>query len=176
MRNGMKVWATDETWNTGYTIGPRTNLRTFKHLEQFQIGTFIIKSFPVAHTYNDGEPCDNAGFIIYSTETKEKMLWITDASYIEYRFPVIDYICIECNYIDIDDYGDKIQYINKFVEKRRFNSHLSLNRCIQFLENQNLIDVKEIRLLHISHSQGKNVEKVILEKLQERFPNVKFVV
>ena len=142
---------------------------------QIAVGTFIIKPFKVAHINTDGSDCQNAGFLIYSTETKEKMIWITDAAYIENRFPALDYICIECNYIDVDDYSKELEYVNKFVEKRRFNSHLSLSRCIDFLKKQDLSKIKWIKLLHLTETQG-NIEQTILNKLHHEFPDIKFII
>ena len=175
MRLGIKVYANNETWLKAQISRPTQNAITIEAEKQFNIGTFVIKPFNVAHTNSDGTDCANFGFIIYSTITKEKMLWITDASYVEAKFPQMDYICIECNYIDIDDYTNEIQFVNTFVESRRFNSHLSLNRCIQFLRQQDLSKIKEIRLLHLSKNQG-NISNIIINKLENEFKNIKFIV
>ena len=161
LRLGMKVYANDETWLKTQISRPTRNAIEMQSGKQFSAGTFIVKPFDVAHTNSDGTPCKNFGFLIYSTVTKEKMLWITDASYIESRFPPMDYICIECNYIDVDDYSNELEYVNQFVEKRRFTSHLSLSRCINFLKMQDLSNIKYIRLLHLSESQG-NIYNIIL--------------
>lgn len=175
LRLGMKVYASKETWLKTQISRPRRNAVTIESGKQFNVGTFIVKPFNVEHINSDGTPCENLGFLIYSTVTKEKMLWITDASYIEYRFPPMDYICIECNYIDVDDYSSELQYVNTFVENRRFRSHLSLDRCIEFLKQQDLSKIKEIRLLHLSESQGK-IEEEIKNRMQKEFPGIKFVI
>lgn len=176
MRHGMKVWATPETWKNGFKMRSPPNYKAFRQSEQFSIDTFLIKPFPVSHTNRDGTPCENSGFLIYSKATKEKLLWITDASYIENRFPSVDYIGIECNYIDEEDYSNIIGSVNKFVEKRRFSSHLSVKRCVQFLEAQDLSKVKEVRLIHTSKSTIKNAQKKMLQITQKQFPNINFVI
>lgn len=175
MRYGMKVWATSKTWGECFTIGNKVNCRTFKIGDQFQIGTFCIKPFPVAHTNTDGNECENSGFLIFSTKTKEKLLWITDANYVENKFPPVDYIAIECNYVDIEDYADELQYVNNMLEKRRLRSHMSLNHCIQFLQAQDLSKNKWVKLLHRTKSQG-NIEKIMLEKLKAKFENINFIL
>lgn len=175
MRYGMKVWATNETWKSAYIIGRRTNCRTFEQGKQFQIGTFKIKAFPVHHKNIDGTECENSGFLIYSNVTKEKLLWITDASYIESKFPPVDYICVECNYIDTEYDGDLLECVNPFVEKRRFGSHLSLQNCIKFLQSMDLSNVKWIKILHMSKSQG-NIQKKILKELKNNFQSVEILV
>lgn len=175
LRLGMKVYANEETWLKTQISRLNRNALTIEAGKQFNVGTFIVKPFDVAHVNSDGTPCQNLGFLLYSTVTKEKMLWITDASYIESRFPPMDYICIECNYIDVDDYANELQYVNPFVESRRLRSHLSLDRCVAFLKQQDLSHIKEIRLLHLSESQGK-IEETITNRMHKEFPSVRFVI
>ena len=172
---GMKVYANEETCLKTKNSGSRKNLICIESGSQFKIGTFIVKPFDVEHTNSDGTDCKNFGFLIYSTVTKEKMIWITDCAYIENKFPAMDYICIECNYIDIENYSDELQYVNKVVETRRFHSHLSLNRCIDFLKKQDLSKIKEIRLLHLTQSQGK-IKDIILNTMQKEFNGIKFII
>ena len=172
---GMKVYANEETWLKTKISRPTRNAVTIQSGKQFNIGTFIVKPFNVAHVNSDGTPCENLGFLIYSRATKKKMLWITDASYIESRFPPMDYICIECNYIDVEDYSSELQFVNTFVEGRRLRSHLSLDCCVEFLKQQDLSHIKEIRLLHLSESQGK-IEETITNRMHKEFPSVKFVI
>lgn len=171
----MKVYANEETCLKTKISGSRKNLICIESGNQFKIGTFIVKPFDVAHTNSNGSDCPNLGFLIYSKVTKEKMLWITDASYIESRFHPMDYICIECNYVDVDDYSNELEYVNQFVETRRFHSHLSLNRCIDFLKKQDLSKIKEIRLLHLTQSQGK-IKDIILNTMQKEFNGIKFII
>lgn len=175
LRLGMKVYANEETWLKMKISRPSRNAVTIEAGKQFTMATFIVKPFNVSHVNSDGTPCENLGFLIYSTKTKEKMLWITDASYIESRFPPMDYICIECNYVDIDDYANELEFVNTFVEGRRLRSHLSLDRCVEFLKQQDLSHIKEIRLLHLTESQG-NIYTVINNRMNKEFPNVRFLI
>lgn len=175
MKLGMKVYANEDVWLKTALSRPMRNAVTIKAGEQFNLGTFVVKPFNVAHVNSDGTDCPNLGFLIYSTVTKEKMIWATDASYIENRFPPVEHICIECNYLDIDDYLDELEYLNGFVEKRRVRSHLSLNRCVDFLKQQDLSRIKEIRLLHLTESQG-NIYTIINNRMKQEFPGVKFVI
>lgn len=171
----MKVYANEETWLKTQISRRTRNAVTIQSGKQFNVGTFIVKPFDVSHVNSNGTPCANLGFLIYSTVTKEKMLWITDASYIESRFPPMDYICIECNYIDVDDYSEELQYVNSFVEKRRVRSHLSLDRCVQFLKQQDLSRIKEIRLLHLTESHG-SIYNIIYNRMNKEFPGIKFII
>lgn len=175
LRLGVPCWASAETWSKLPQISHNRHCNIFRNGEPFKIGTFIIKPFPVQHSNTDGTNCANSGFLIFSTITRQKMLWITDASYVESKFPPVDKICIECNYVDVEDYSDELDTVNGFVEKRRFNSHLSLNRCVQFLKNQDLSKCREIRLLHLTKTQG-NIYNIILDKMKEEFHDKKFII
>lgn len=175
MKLGMKVYANEDVWLKAALSRPMRNAVTIKAGEQFNLGTFAVKPFNVAHVNSDDTDCPNLGFLICSTVTKEKMIWATDASYIENRFPPVEHICIECNYLDVDDYLDELEYVNGFVEKRRVRSHLSLNRCVEFLKQQDLSRIKEVRLLHLTESQGE-IYNVINNRMNKEFPGVKFVI
>ena len=175
LKLGLSVFANKEVIDKVSGKNKIHKIKEIESLSQIEVGTFKVKPFDVYHVNTDGSDCDNKGFFIYSTETKEKMVWITDAAYIENKFPALDYICIECNYIDVDDYSKELEYVNKFVEKRRFNSHLSLSRCIDFLKKQDLSKIKWIKLLHITETQG-NIEQIILSKLHHEFPDIKFII
>lgn len=175
LKLGIKVYASEDVWIKTNLSRPMRNAVTIEAGKQFKIGTFIIVPFNVAHVNSDGSDCPNLGFLMYSTVTKEKMIWATDASYIESRFPPVEYICIECNYVDVDDYKSELEYMNGFVEKRRVRSHLSLNRCVEFLKQQDLSRIKEIRLLHLTESQG-NIYTIINNRMKQEFPGVKFVI
>lgn len=175
LKLGIKVYANEDVWLKTALSRPMRNAVTIKAGEQFNLGTFVVKPFNVAHVNSDGTDCPNLGFLIYSTVTKEKMIWATDASYIENRFPPLDYICIECNYVDVEDYKSELEFMNGFVEKRRVRSHLSLNRCVEFLKQQDLSRVKEIRLLHLTESQGA-IYYIIYNRMKQEFPGVKFVI
>ena len=175
LKLGMKVYANEDVWSKTALSRSMRNAVTIEAGEQFELGTFLVKPFNVAHINSDGSDCPNLGFLIYSTVTKEKLLWATDASYIENRFPTLDYICVECNYVDVEDYKAELDYVNGFVEKRRVRSHLSLNRCVDFLKQQDLSRVKEVRLLHLTESQG-SIYNIIYRRMNKEFPGVKFVI
>ena len=137
--------------------------KAIEPLKQFEIGTYIINSFPLAHINADRTDCPNLGYIIFSTVTKEKLVWITDTHYIKNNVGVCDTIGIECNYIDVDSYATEIEHIQVSVEKRRLVSHLSLNSCIMWLKKQDLSKCKKIYLLHLTREQGEIKEKLIDE-------------
>lgn len=128
--------------------------------QQFEVGTFIIIPFENYHLNSDGSGCECFGFLIYSQETDENLLFATDTAFILNRFKNLDYIMIEVNYIDDLIDADGVQE----MEKRRLKSHMSLNTAIDFLKATDLSKVKQIYALHLSKDRCD--AKAVLKALQ----------
>lgn len=114
--------------------------------KQLQIGSFLVLPFDCVHCDTNGEKCQCLGFVIYSTVTKERLLFATDTAYIESRFKGLNYIMLEVNYIDEMINGEGVPE----VEKRRFKSHMSLETALDFLRANDLSQVKKIYAMHLS--------------------------
>ena len=132
----------------GYRIKP------VAHLKQFVVGTFVVVPFDLPHTNADGTECKNFGYLLYSTVTKERLLYATDCMYIPHRFPPLDYIMLETNYTDDVENDHRIPA----VELRRFKSHMSLNTAVDFLKAQDLSKCKAIYCIHLSNAACKESE------------------
>lgn len=133
---------------TGYGV------RHIAEQKKVSVGTFDIIPFDLVHVHTDGSDCKCLGFLIYSHVSKEKLLFATDTAYIKNRFNNLNYIMIEVNYTD-NEYED--EYIAS-VEKRRFKSHMSLDTAVEFLNNQDLSNVKTIYALHLSEERSNKDE------------------
>ncbi|MCK9467568.1 MAG: MBL fold metallo-hydrolase, partial [Candidatus Absconditabacterales bacterium] len=129
------------------------NLKSYKYRsdvvqvnKQFKVSTFEIIPFEVKHDAK--EPL---GFLIYSTSTKEKLLFATDTYYIFNRFKGLNYIMVECNYSkDILLKNIDNGFIDKVVAKRLLESHFELENVKDFLKAQDLSKCVAIYLLHLS--------------------------
>ena len=131
-----------------------------KALEQFEVGTFTILPFDVEHDVP--EPL---GFLVYSKETKERLLYLTDTYYIRYIFKGLTHILIEANYDpDILLRNAGINYKDSGRAKRVITSHMSIDTTIQTLESFDLSLVRQIYLLHLSNDNS-NAE-VFKERVQ----------
>lgn len=129
--------------------------------ETYKIGSYLVVPFDVQHDAK--EPL---GFLIYSTETEEKLLFATDTYYIKNRFKGLNYIMVECNYAsDILKANIEAGKIPKAVAKRLFESHFELENVKSFLKAQDLSTVKAIYLLHMSdgNSDAARFKKEIQE-------------
>lgn len=155
LKRGTHLYMGKETKET---LGLSDNyyLHVVESKKQFQInGNLIVKPFEVPHCNSDLTPCENFGYLVYSKNANEKLLYVTDCHYIPQKFSGLNRIFIECNYKPLESYFGEVgyPYNSTIVEKRRFESHMSVKACIEFLSKQDLSQTKEIRLLHLSSSQ-----------------------
>ncbi len=146
--------------------------KTPKPLKTFLIGSMAIMPFELPHKNTDGTDCQNYGYLIYSVETKQRVLWATDCQYIPQKFPPCEYYCIECNYFESDEITQEDTIA---VEKRRLKSHMSVEGCILFLERQDLSKAKQIRLLHVSQTD-KSTRSRALKAVREKFKGIEVVM
>lgn len=145
LKAGIDVYATKETFEA---VGVNRDHRAHEidiH-KQFTINTFIIKAFETEHD------CDGSvGFLIYSTATHEKLVFITDSYYCRYRFQGLTHIMVECNYAaDILQANVSNGSLPEAQRARLAQSHFSLEHVKQFLGANDLRQVQEIYLLHLS--------------------------
>lgn len=117
---------------------------------QFKTGTFIILPFNTEHD------CPGSlGFLLQSTVTGEKLLFITDSFYCHYCFKGLTHIMVEANYAtDILQRNIDAAGISEEMRKRLVHSHFSLENVKKFLRANDLSKVQEIYLLHLSRGNS----------------------
>lgn len=145
---GVNIYTSQGTIDMANLKGHR--IHKVKALEQFEVGTFTILPFDVEHDVP--EPL---GFLVYSKETKEKLLYLTDTYYIRYIFKGLTHILIEANYDpDVLLSNIRINYMDSGRAKRVITSHMSIDTTIQTLKSFDLSLVKQIYLLHLSNDNS----------------------
>jgi len=118
----------------------------------FEIGNFKIKPFDLKHDV----PC--LGFLVSNKESGT-IVFITDTHYVPYKFPNLNNILIECNYSDkILDHNIFSGKLNSKVRNRVVKSHISLDVCKGFLKANDLTNVNNIILLHLSDGNSNAKE------------------
>jgi phosphoribosyl 1,2-cyclic phosphodiesterase len=148
-------------------------LKTMEHLKthrlmpvisglQFDVSDFTILPFDTEH-----DCAQPLGFLIQYRPTGEKLLFATDTFYLHNRFQGLNYIMVECNYIkDILDANIAAGLIDEAMKRRLLESHFSLDHVKEFLAANDLSQVRQIVLLHLSDGNSDEVRmrREILEQ------------
>ena len=157
IRRGKRVYSAKETFDA---LGIEKN-GLAKPIVEYQlqmIKTFAIIPFPTQH-----DAAKPLGFLIKSLVTNEVVLFATDTYYVKNKFEGLNYIMIECNYAN--DILEKRDNISKKQKDRLYKSHFELENVKEFLRNQDLSQVKEIYLMHLS--SGNSDEERFKREIQE---------
>ena len=85
-KRGMKVYAPQDTADKFPGVEPLESRDTM------QIGTFTATPFDVPHDV----PC--FGWLVDSAHTGERLVYVTDAEYVRYRFSGMTHLMLEANY------------------------------------------------------------------------------
>jgi len=156
MKDGIGCVASKGTWKA---LGVKDNpfSMTIKAGQMCAAGTWAVYPFEVEHDAEEplGYVCESGSDI--------KVLYITDTKFTQYRFYGLTHIIIECNYDDealaeaVDNGRTELAAV-----PRLYNSHMSLQNCLEFFKANDMSKVKEIWLAHIS-SRNANAAKILRE-------------
>ncbi|MDI9413367.1 MAG: MBL fold metallo-hydrolase [Bacillota bacterium] len=136
-------------------------LRPVKDKQSFEVGTWQVIAFDTQHDAK--EPL---GFLLHSKATSERLVFATDTYYVRYKFPRLTHVMIECNYAsDILQANVDAGLVHPAMRKRLLTSHFSLDNVKEFLKANDLSQVREIWLLHLSdgNSDAERFKKEIME-------------
>ena len=136
--SGIEVIASKGTLDV---FGRKTLCRVIKKGTSIKLGNFEVNSFDVKH--DCAEPI---GFVIRHPDSGDT-LFLTDSYYSPLSFKGLNNIMIEANYCDdiIKASGIPKERIGRTV-----TSHMSIQTCCQFLSNQDMSEVNNIILIHLS--------------------------
>ncbi|MDF2931253.1 MAG: fold metallo-hydrolase [Chryseobacterium sp.] len=148
--SGINVYATAGTFQNSTSKNTVSSRKVvIPQKGQFKVGNFNVISFPTIHDV--AEPC---GFLINHKDCGT-VLFLTDTVYCPYTFKGLNNIIIEANYdanIINEKLGDK-----KFLRDRIYNSHMSIDTCMDFLLANDLSRVNNIVLIHLSDSNSHEI-------------------
>lgn len=140
---GILVMASEETLNEKSLYGEPFTLPISAGV-RYKCGGFFIQPFNVHHDVL----C--YGYIIYHEEMG-KMLFVTDTVSMGYTINGLNHILIEANYSDeIVDRNIESGKLNYVLRSRLLNSHMELQSTKLVLSRQNLSEVQNIVLIHLS--------------------------
>jgi len=117
------------------------------------IGNFTIHTFKVNH-----DAVDPIGFYIQHPDC-ENVLFATDTYYLKHTFPNLNNIIIEANYCeDILKNREENGNANTYISNRVRRSHMSIQQCLSTLGANDLSNVNNIVLIHLSDGNSHEVE------------------
>jgi phosphoribosyl 1,2-cyclic phosphodiesterase len=108
-----------------------------KHKESFNLGNFKILPLTTFH-----DVAESLAFLIFHPGFG-KLLFVTDSYKFPYRFNDLNHVLIEANYS-----FDLIN--NSAIRDRTFMSHMEIDTTVKVLQANDLTDVNNIILLHLS--------------------------
>lgn len=148
MKSGINVWTGAKTYVAMKTYNHhRANVIASK--QNIKLGNFKIMAFDVKH-----DAAEPLGFLIEHTDCG-KVLFLTDTYYCKYTFPGLNNIIIEANYSkEIIDRKFGPDSDKEFLRNRILKSHFSLANCKDMLSANDLSQVNNIVLIHLSDSNS----------------------
>ena len=148
LKAGIDIYTSKETIAEANLSGHRV----FRFFSSYiSIGQFFIKSFPVPHNV------PTLGFLI-KHPFSGSILFVTDAAYIPNKFIDLTHILIEANY------EETILTSDRFI-----GNHMSLDTCLDFLRSNDMRQVRNIVLLHLSSLNSDS--KMFAKSVQSIAPN-----
>lgn len=133
----------------------------------YKFGNFKVAPFSACHDV----PC--VGYLIDHPDTG-RIMFLTDSCMCEYVFPELNHVLIECNYSD----RKLIESINAgntmpSQRNRLLTSHMELETCKGILLANDLSNVSNVVLLHLSENSGD--EPVFISEIQKVTGKVVYV-
>jgi len=138
-----------------------SNLITAEHQKEYKLGGFNVKPFSVEHDV------PTFGFLL-DHEKMGKTVFITDTGEVNYSFKGLSNVIIEANYGEQIIYNNVLNGVIHPVHGERVaKSHLSLEKCAEWLGLMDLSKVNNIVLVHLS-SQNSDAE-IFKKRIEESF-------
>lgn len=135
---GIDIYTHIENKVTGHRF------RQLESKKEVSIGPWKIKPFDVIHDV------PTFGFLIDHPESG-KVCFITDTAYCKYTFPGLNNIIIEANYCEEIMMKRFLEgSLNGVVRARTMKSHMSLQSTLEFLGANDLSQVNQVILIHLS--------------------------
>lgn len=141
--SGIDVFASLGTIRATKIIHHR--LSRARHGVTFMCGEFTIKPFDIKHDCAEG-----LGYLINHPDMGN-VLFMTDSYFVEYKFPKLNNLIIEANYAeDILQENINSGRVNPVVASRVRSSHMELGTLKELLLANDLSQVNNIVLIHLS--------------------------
>ncbi len=150
---GINIMATAGTIKAMGVSPAHHRVKAIEEGKQYEVGGFTILPFKVEH-----DAAQPVGFIINHVETGN-VLFVTDTYYVAYKFRDLHNIIVEANFSE--------EIVNQrvvdgkepeFLRDRNYTSHMSIANCKKMLQANDLSQVNNIVLIHLS-DRNSNAEQ-----------------
>jgi len=163
LNNGIECFASKGTFESLNIQHYNANIIQAK--KSFKVGNFKILPFDIHH-----DVAEPLGFLIEHQDCG-RVLFVTDTIYLNYTFPRLNQIIIEANFCE-DIIKEKL-FDKQFLQNRIFKSHMSITTCRDALLANDLSQVNNIVLIHLSDSNSDEAKfKQIIEQATGRITHV----
>lgn len=155
---GIDCYASQATWDALGLSGHR--MHAIREKESFSVSGWTVLPFLTEHD------CEGSlGFLVVSP-SGERLLYASDTFYLRNRFKRLNVIAIEANYAaDILTENVTAGEVHPSLRRRIMRSHMSLETVKEMLLANDLSQVREIWLLHLSN--GNSDEERFKREIQE---------
>lgn len=158
LSEGINCYVTLGTYNAINIESHR--IYNIKSKQEIRIGTWSILPFDIDHDAN--EP---VGFLLQSVHGY-KVLYVTDTKYLKYKFKGLTHMMLEVNYVyEQMQQNIKDGIIHNALANRIMQSHFSLEHAIGMLKANDLSNLEEIHLIHLSSNNANATH--IKQSIQE---------
>jgi len=158
VKNGIVTLALEDVFSS-HDIFNHPYAKSIQTGKGYKIGNFYVQAFGVKHDV----PC--VGYLIRHAEFG-KLLFVTDTVSLDYTFSGLNQIMIEANYADdILDARLERGSITVGQRNRVIESHLSIDTAKEILKRNDLSDVDNIILIHLS--DGNSNEARFVREVKE---------
>ena len=110
-----------------------------------RIGSLLVQAIETRHDV------PSVGYLIYSIQSREKLLVALDTCYLPNRFEGLTEIAVECNFSMAALTESSIPGA---LKRRIMETHMSVETFIGMLEANDISRVNKIYLLHMSNDRG----------------------
>lgn len=156
--SGIRVLALREVF-VSHGLEDKPFTKDIKHGKGYRLGGFKVRAVAVMHDV----PC--VGYIIQHADIG-KLLFVTDTVTFGYRIENLNTVMIEANYAD-DIIADNISHgrMPEMMRPRLLNSHMELSQTKDVLSENDLSQVGNIILIHLS--DGNSDETRFVREVRE---------
>ena len=145
---GVDAYAPQDVFDHKGARGSRC--RPAEPLKPFRVGTFSALPFECHHD------CECYGYLLHSMATGERLWYFTDTYMVTERFEGVTHIMAECNYSAAAlDESVSMGWFPAELKERVARTHMSIDNLLKLLAANDLSQVKEIHLIHMSESNSR---------------------